>query len=105
MVIRSASACNGWWSSVSALTTGIVAWCASSSTSACAKVRITIASHMRETTFAVSAIGSPRPSCNSSPRVKIGWPPRRTTAVSIEMRVRVEAFVKCSSTVRPASAP
>ena len=73
--------------------TGIDAFAPSSSTSACANVRMINALQYPLIIFAVSAIVSPRPNCNSSPRIKIGVPPRWATAVSDDKRVRVEGFV------------
>ena len=65
----------------------------SSSTSDCAKVRTIKASQKPEIIFAVSAIVSPRPICRSSPRKKIGEPPKCATAVSDANLVRVEDLV------------
>ena len=45
-------------------------------------------------TRAVSAIGSPRPSCSSSGRSMIGRAPSRWIAASNETRVRVDGLEK-----------
>ncbi len=60
--MRSARIWHGWNSSVSAFTTGTGEADAISSTSSWPNVRQTIAEHIRPSTRAVSATGSPRPS-------------------------------------------
>ena len=67
---------------------------AKSSTSFCAKVRITAPWSMRPITRAVSLIGSPRPSWMSAAARNIGSPPSSRIPTSKETRVRVEDFEK-----------
>ena len=55
---------------------------------------MTNAPQYEDSTRAVSAIGSPRPSWSSSGRSMIGSAPSRCTAASTETRVRVEGFEK-----------
>ena len=93
IVNQSARSWVGWSVSVRPFKTGIVAWAPSSSTSDCAKVRTIKALANPLMTFAVSEIVSPRPICRSSPRKKIGVPPRCATAVSDASLVRVDDLV------------
>ena len=55
-------------------------------------------------TAPMSAIDSPRLSCNSSLRRTIGVPPSSATPTSNEIRVRVEGCSKIRATDLPASA-
>ena len=61
-VCRSARIWHGWYSSVSALTTGTRLTDAMASIRSWPKVRQTIAATCRSSTRVVSSIGSPRPS-------------------------------------------
>jgi hypothetical protein len=66
-------------------------------------VRNTIAWANRDSTRAVSSIGSPRPSWVPSLVRIVAWPPSSRTATSKLTRVRVEAFSMTIATWRPAS--
>src|SRR5690606_30165497 len=100
MVWRSARIWQGWNSSVSALTTGTVAWAAISSIRSWPKVRHTIAETMRVSTSVVSATDSPRPSWLEPASITSGLPPSSAMPVAKETRVRVEALSNTSATVR-----
>ncbi len=60
-----------------------------------------MASTMRDSTLAVSSMGSPRPSCMSDAVEMITEPPSWRMAASNEKRVRVEFFSKIMASVRP----
>ncbi len=81
--------------------TGTLECAANVSTSACAKVLIMTMSTIEEITFAVSAIGSPRPSCVSWPDRNSALPPSWDMPASKETRVRVEALVKIIAKTLP----
>src|SRR5687768_15202192 len=83
--------------------TGMSAYFASSSMSWCANVRIMMPSTYRESTRAVSAIGSPRPSCTSRGDRKSAWPPSCHAPTSNDTRVRVDDFMKIIPSDFPAS--
>ena len=85
------------------LTTGTVAWAASSWRRSSLPVRRPIAAAWRENTSAVSRTDSPRVSCSSLARSTIGWPPISTMPASIDVRVRVEGCSNSSATVRSSS--
>ena len=93
----------GCSSSVRALTVGIFAWAANSSTSDWAKVRITAPWIIRPSTRAVSLIGSPRPSWMSFALRKSTSAPSSRRPTSKLTRVRVDDLLKISAHVWPAS--
>src|SRR3972149_2208541 len=98
----SASAWHGWCSFVSALITGIDDAAASSSTDACAKVRMVMASRYSDNVRAVSPIASPRPIWSSSVRSRIGSMPSIHAAASNLTRVRVDGLWKIIPSRPPA---
>src|SRR3546814_20814489 len=61
-----------------------------------------IASTKRESTRAVSATVSPRPSCIETASITIVVPPSWRIAMSNDTRVRLEFFSKIIASVRPA---
>src|SRR5574341_598171 len=104
IVSKSARIWHGWCESVRPLITGIAAWRAHSSNRSWPKVRMTNASRYRDSTRAVSATVSPRPSWISCAGKNTGWPPSWAIATSNDTRVRVEAFSKNRPTLLPANA-
>ena len=66
-------------------------------------MRIMMASTKRDSTRAVSAMDSPRPSCISRPVRTIGSPPIWRMATSKDTRVRVDGLSKIIARGRPAS--
>ena len=82
--------------------TGTAELAASSSWSACESLRIMIASTIRDSTLAVSLIGSLRPSWVASPCRNRAWPPSLAMPDSKLTRVRVEFLVKIIASVLPA---
>ena len=82
--------------------TGTLAHFASSSTSAWEKVRIMIPSTIRDSTRAVSLIGSPRPIWMSRLERNRAWPPSWKAPTSKETRVRVDDLAKTMASVLPA---
>ena len=102
-VKMSARIWQGCSSSVSALMVGMPENLANSSTSLCAKVRMTAPWIMRPSTRAVSLIGSPRPSWMSLALRNIGRPPSSRMPTSNETRVRVDDLENISAQVWPAS--
>src|SRR3990170_3807193 len=101
-VRTSASAWQGWCSFVSELITGIDDAAASSSTDACAKVRMVMASRYSDNVRAVSPIASPRPIWSSSVRSTIGSMPSIQAAASKLTRVRVDGLWKIIPSRPPA---
>ena len=76
---------------------------ASRSTSACAKVRIMMPSTYRDSTRAVSSMGSPRPICTSRGERKCAVAPNWVAPTSNDTRVRVDDFMKIIASAMPAS--
>src|SRR5665647_1659987 len=99
----SASAWQGWLSSVSAFMTGTDDAAASDSSRSWPKVRTTSPSRYLASTLPVSSMVSPRPSCRSRSESARALPASLSTATSKETLVRVEGFSKMSPTTLPAS--
>ena len=103
-VCRSARTWQGWKASVSPLITGTVLAEAISATRSWPNVRHTIAATWRLSTRAVSAIGSPRPSCDDCASTSSGCPPSSAIPTENEILVRVDGLSNSTATVRgPAS--
>ncbi len=99
MVCRSASTWQGWNASVSAFITGTVAAAAIASMRSWPNVRHTIAATCRSSTRAVSAAGSPRPSCADWASMTSGWPPSSAMPTAKDTRVLVDGLSNSTATV------